>query len=59
MSMMRKLMFGCLLSALPALAVWQVGDTPSNFNCTDWNGQPWSLSAQVGKVVLINFGATW
>lgn len=40
-------------------AVWTVGTTPTDFTCTDWNGQSWNLYAQRGKVVLLNFGATW
>lgn len=43
----------------PASAVWLVGSTPTDFTCTDWNGQSWNLYAQRGKVVLLNFGATW
>lgn len=47
-----------LLLSGAAQAVWTVGSTPSDFSCTDWNGQGWNLLAQRGKVVLINFGAT-
>jgi cytochrome oxidase Cu insertion factor (SCO1/SenC/PrrC family) len=42
----------------PAGAVWTVGSTPTDFTCTDWNGQSWNLYAQRGKVVLLNFGPT-
>jgi peroxiredoxin len=36
-----------------------VGQTPTDFTCNDWNGGSWNLYAQRGKVVVINFGATW
>jgi|GEM_PF-2311782 len=42
-----------------AHAQYGLGQTPPNFSGTDWNGNAWSLYAQRGKVVLINFGATW
>lgn len=42
-----------------ANAIWTVGQTPADFTCTDWNGNSWNLYAQRGKVVLLNFGATW
>jgi tRNA U55 pseudouridine synthase TruB len=45
--------------AAAAQAEYAVGQTPPNFSGTDWNGNPWSLYAQRGKVVMINFGATW
>lgn len=53
------LLFILLAQAGPAGAVWLVGSTPSDFTCTDWNSQSWNLYAQHGKVVLLNFGATW
>ncbi|MDP2360760.1 MAG: hypothetical protein Q8O14_08405 [bacterium] len=45
--------------ALSAEAAWMVGQTPTDFTCNDWNGGSWNLYAQRGKVVVINFGATW
>jgi thiol-disulfide isomerase/thioredoxin len=45
--------------ALAAHAEYSVGQTPPDFTCTDWNGGSFHLYAQRGKVVLINFGATW
>lgn len=45
--------------AMAANAAYVVGDTPTDFTCTDWNGNSWNLYAQRGKVVFINFGATW
>jgi hypothetical protein len=48
-----------VLSVLPALAVYAVGDQVGNISCVDWNGNPWDLNSQSGKVVLINFGANW
>jgi len=59
---MRRLVLATALLfalGLPAAAVWTVGSTPTDFTCTDWNGQSWNLYAQRGKVVLLNFGATW
>jgi cytochrome oxidase Cu insertion factor (SCO1/SenC/PrrC family) len=44
--------------AVVASAQYQVGQTPANFTCNDWDGGSWSLYDQRGKVVLINFGAT-
>jgi hypothetical protein len=45
--------------ALGAMAEYSIGDIPPDFTCTDWNGGSWNLYAQRGKVVVINFGATW
>lgn len=45
--------------ALGAHAEYVVGQTPADFTCNDWNGGSWNLYAQRGKVVVINFGATW
>lgn len=45
--------------ALGAHAEYSVGQTPSDFTCTDWNGGSWNLYEQRGKVVVLNFGATW
>jgi len=45
--------------AVAAQAEYQVGQTPPDFTCTDWDGGSWNLYDQRGKVVLINFGATW
>lgn len=52
------LLAGLLLSST-VHAVWSVGQTPADFTLVDWNGQSWNLQAQRGKVVLLNFGATW
>jgi len=48
-----------LACAAPALATHAVGSTPPDFTCTDTAGASWNLLAQRGKVVLVNFGATW
>lgn len=40
------------------LAPWTAGPTPP-LTLTDLRGQSWSLSAQRGRVVLLNFWATW
>lgn len=45
--------------ALSANARYAVGDTPDDFTLTDWNGDSWNLYEHRGKVVLLNFGATW
>ena len=47
------------LSSAPALAVYAVGETPPDFTCDDTYGNSWNLNDQHGKVVLLNFGATW
>lgn len=46
-------------TAVPALATHAVGSTPPDFTCTDVYGNTVNLYEQRGKVVLINFGATW
>jgi hypothetical protein len=48
-----------LFSAQWASAAYEVGQTPSNFTLSDWDGGSWSLYAQRGKVVFLNFGAVW
>jgi cytochrome oxidase Cu insertion factor (SCO1/SenC/PrrC family) len=48
-----------LVLAASAQATWTSGQTPADFTLVDWNGQSWNLYAQRGKVVLLNFGATW
>ena len=57
--MNRVVIFALLGLSLAARAEYSVGQTPPNFTCTDWNGGSWELYAQRGKVVLLNFGATW
>ena len=59
---MKRVLIGGLATlslALSAFAVWDVGDTPSDFTCDDWDRGTWNLYDQRGKVVVINFGATW
>jgi cytochrome oxidase Cu insertion factor (SCO1/SenC/PrrC family) len=51
--------FAFSMLAGAASAAYVVGDVPSDFTCTDWDGNTWNLYEQRGKVVLINFGATW
>jgi cytochrome oxidase Cu insertion factor (SCO1/SenC/PrrC family) len=59
--MLKRFVFalGMLCVAQGAWATWAVGDTPPDFTCTDWNGNSWNLYSHRGKVVMINFGATW
>jgi hypothetical protein len=57
--MKKAVILGLLGCAVAAQAQWAVGQTPSDFTCTDWDGGSWNLYEQRGKVVLINFGATW
>jgi len=45
--------------ALGAQAEYPIGAIPPDFTCTDWDGNTWNLYEQRGKVVLLNFGATW
>jgi thiol-disulfide isomerase/thioredoxin len=40
------------------LTPWSAATTPP-LTLTDLRGQPWSLAAQRGRVVLLNFWATW
>ncbi len=44
---------------LVAQARYSVGDVPADFTCNDWNGGSWNLESFRGKVVVLNFGATW
>jgi cytochrome c biogenesis protein CcmG/thiol:disulfide interchange protein DsbE len=48
-----------LLTATPALATYEIGDTVDDFTLLDLQGLPVSLSDFSGNVVLINFFATW
>ena len=48
-----------LACATPALATFAIGEAPPDFTCTDVYGETFTLSEQLGKVVLVNFGATW
>lgn len=59
MKRMLGLGLATLALAVAASAEYSVGDSPPDFTCTDWDGGSWNLYAQQGKVVLINFGATW
>ncbi|MBL7033260.1 MAG: redoxin domain-containing protein [Candidatus Delongbacteria bacterium] len=59
---MRKLLIVLTLLAVlttTAFAVYAVGDTPPDFTCDDTYGNSWNLHDQQGKVVMVNFGATW
>jgi thiol-disulfide isomerase/thioredoxin len=40
------------------IAPWKVGRTPS-LALPTLDGTPWSLAAQKGRVVVVNFWATW
>ena len=48
-----------LACAVPVLATHAVGETPADFTCDDTAGAAWNLQEQRGKVVMVNFGATW
>lgn len=48
----------CLLTAGVVHATWTVGEVPPDFTLTDTAGQDWTLSNQLGKVVVLNFGQT-
>ncbi len=54
------------LTALPAFDVWSMGSRvpavgmqAEDFRLTDLEGKPQSLSQYRGKIVLLNFWATW
>ena len=53
----------CVLSIGSAVAEYSVGSVPPDFTCAttrpDLHGSSWNLYSQRGKVVMINFGATW
>ena len=64
----RCLILGCVVSTLALLAVptapataqsAPARTTAADFTLTDANGTPFRLSAQRGKVVLVDFWATW
>lgn len=57
--MKKFFVLGVLGMALAAQAQLGAGDTAPDFTCTDWDGNSWNLADQQGKVVVINFGATW
>lgn len=59
MNRIKAKLFASLALALAASAQYQVGDPTPDFSLTDWNGDGWSLHAQRGKVVVLNFGAGW
>ncbi len=40
-------------------AEYAIGETPPDFTCSDTYSNSWNLYEQRGKVVLLNFGATW
>ena len=48
-----------MAAGAPVWATHAVGTTPPDFNCVDTDGNATTLYEQRGKVVLINFGATW
>lgn len=45
--------------ATAARATYPVGDVPPDFSCTDSQGGSFTLGEHLGKVVMVNFGATW
>jgi thiol-disulfide isomerase/thioredoxin len=55
---MKKLFVALLLSLLPVVALAQTAKSP-NLKLKNLSGRPFSLSDYKGKVVLINFWATW
>jgi cytochrome c biogenesis protein CcmG/thiol:disulfide interchange protein DsbE len=63
---MKKIMLfvlaGCLalfISGCGESPVAAVGKPAPNFDTVDMQGEVWSLSKQRGKVVFVNFWATW
>ena len=60
---MKILLLLCIAMATllpgPAHAVYQLGDTVEDFTLLALDGSPVSLSEFSGKVVVINFFATW
>lgn len=63
--MKANLVLAGLLVLLVAPGVWSMGSRPTaglpaaDFTLTDLQGKPQSLSQYRGKVVLLNFWATW
>ncbi len=59
--MKRIITISILLLGLAAVASaeYAIGTTPPDFTCNDTYGASWNLYEQRGKVVLLNFGATW
>jgi peroxiredoxin len=51
--------FLTVLLTTAARATFPVGAEPPDFSCTDTYGSVFNLLEQRGKVVLVNFGATW
>jgi cytochrome c biogenesis protein CcmG/thiol:disulfide interchange protein DsbE len=51
-------LLGYGLVSRPAGAL-QVGDPVPDFQLTTFDGNPWSLDAQRGKIVVVNFYASW
>jgi peroxiredoxin len=49
----------CFIMGTALLASAQAGDTPPDFSARDISGQTVKLSALKGKVVLLDFWATW
>lgn len=57
------LVLGCALTAPTAqagheISPWKATATPA-LNLSDVNGAAWSLAQHKGKVILVNFWATW
>lgn len=46
-------------TAMPAIAVYQVGDIVDNFILNDTNGASHSLYDYEGKIIVLNFGEWW
>jgi cytochrome c biogenesis protein CcmG, thiol:disulfide interchange protein DsbE len=59
--MVRRILLLALLAIVPATATHALatGDVAPDFTRTDMQGKPFTLSALRGKVVLLNFWATW
>ena len=61
--MRKKIKFGvCILVLLmiqPAASQYLVGETVSDFTVGDLDGVPVSLNDHQGKIIFLNFFATW
>ena len=58
--LLRLIILGAVLTACPVLAsALDVGDTPPDWSMTTLAGKPISLASLRGKVVLIDFWASW
>jgi thiol-disulfide isomerase/thioredoxin len=59
MRLLQVIALSCLIAAVPPVRAADEGSAAPSFEAQLFDGKPFSLAKEKGKVVVINFWATW